>query len=76
MEDHHPNEHAIGTQSPVKKKKKSAQTGIKLFGEGEVAGILNEYTQLYRMNVFAKVNSEKLSREEKKQALRMITLIK
>ena len=54
----------------------SAREGIKLFGEKLVAGILKEYTQLYDMSVLSKVNPDNISREEKKQALRMITFIK
>ena len=41
----------------------SAQKVIKIFGERSVDGILKEYTQLYGMNVFAKVKSDRILRE-------------
>ena len=40
--------------------KMSVQKGINIFSERAVIGILKDYTQLYDMNLFAKVNPDKL----------------
>ena len=54
----------------------SAQNYIKFLVEITVSGIMKKYTELYNMNVFAKVNPYKLSRDNKKQSLCMMMLIK
>ena len=54
----------------------SARKGIKLFGERAVQAVMKEYKQLNMMNVFDRINSTSLSKEQKAKALRAITLIK
>ena len=54
----------------------SVQKGINIFSKRAVTGTLKDYTQLYYMNFSAKVNPDKIYREEKKQTLRMIRLVK
>ena len=54
----------------------SAPEGIHIFGKRAVAVILKEYAKIYDMSGFSKVNPDRILTEEKKKALRMITLIK
>ena len=54
----------------------SSQYGINIFGEIEVTSILKYYTQFYDMSMLYKLKPDKNFREEKKQSLHKITLIK
>ena len=53
----------------------SAEERINISSKISVTVILKEYTQIYDI-MFSKLNPYKLSIEENKQALRIITLIK
>ena len=54
----------------------TANKGIKLFGEKAIVAILQEYKQLYNMDVFARVNYSTLTKEQRMKELRAINLIK
>jgi len=54
----------------------TASKGIKLFGERAILAVLEEYRQLYNMEVFSRINVDKLTMKQKRQALRSINLIK
>ena len=54
----------------------TANRGIQLFGEKVIAEILQEYRQLYNMDVFARVNTNELTRDQRHKAIRAIILIK
>ena len=53
-----------------------AREGINIFVESEVYGKLKEYTWLYHTGVLSQLKVDKILREEKKQALHVITLMK
>ncbi len=53
-----------------------AKEGIWLFGEDATAAIFKEFAQLHGKNVFHPEDAGKLTREQKWEALCMITLIK
>ena len=54
----------------------TAKAGIKQFGERAVAAIMKEFDQLDKKNVFQPIAFERTTAEQRKDALRSITLIK
>ena len=54
----------------------SAQKGIKMFGEKALEAMIIEYEQFENLSVFTPIDPNKLTWEEKKQALNAIDLIK
>mmetsp|Transcript_26617 Transcript_26617/g.41320 ORF Transcript_26617/g.41320 Transcript_26617/m.41320 type:complete len:590 (+) Transcript_26617:1688-3457(+) len=54
----------------------SAKTGIKKHGERAIEALLKELAQLEDMNTFEPQHAQKLTREQRSEALRIINLIK
>ena len=54
----------------------SARKGIKLFGERAVVAILKEFAQLDEMGVVEPLDPDKLTAQQKKDALRTVSLLK
>ena len=54
----------------------TARKGIRLYGEAAITAIFNEYKQLRDLEVFGEIKDEDLTPEVKRNALRVINLIK
>ena len=54
----------------------NAKEGIKIYGEKVVHAILSEYGQIINMKTFQRLDAKKMTREEKKQALNLLTMVK
>ena len=54
----------------------TARKGIRLYGEAAITAIFNEYKQLKDLEAFGEINDEDLAPKVKRNALRVINLIK
>ena len=54
----------------------TASAGIKEFGQRAIDAIFAEFSQLFELNVFGAINASTLTTQQKRDALRAITLIK
>ena len=54
----------------------SAKASIKLFGDKAVTVLMKEFVQLDDMNTFISIDASKLTRKQKKKALRALSIIK
>ena len=54
----------------------TASAGIKQFGQRAIDAIFAEFSQLFELNVFGAINASTLTTQQKRDALRAITLIK
>ena len=53
----------------------SAKKGLQLFGEREAIAIIEEFKQLHDKAVFQPISIKSISIEERRKALRAITLV-
>ena len=54
----------------------TASAGIKQFGQRAIDAIFAEFSQLFELFVFGAINASTLTTQQKRDALRAITLIK
>ena len=54
----------------------SAKKGIRLFGEPAVQALLKEFTQFSYMKVYKRIDPNSLTKEQKQEELRALSLIK
>ena len=71
--DHHK---MVGHVVEILMTQMTAKQGVKEFGDRAVEAIIKEFTQLNEKNVFEPKHFESLTMEDRKKALRSITLIK